>query len=88
MDGMNIYTVLVTGLLLATVLTMDRVGFKTLSGYRRATFDKSLTNKEIRVLVSPKYRQIRHTFSHFWAQNWVSFISTSLYPAPAIENQR
>ena len=35
MDGMNICTVLVTGLLPATALTMDRIGFnKPLSGYR------------------------------------------------------
>lgn len=83
MDGMNIYTVLVTGWLLATDLTMDRVGFESLSGFRGATLDKGLTTKEIRVLAGPKYRQIRHTLSHFWARNWPDSISTSLYDAPA-----
>ena len=82
---MNIYTVLVTGLLPATTLTMDRVGFKPLSGYRRATLDKGFTNKELRVLAGPKYRQIRHSFSRFWARNWVDFISTSLYDAPVTD---
>jgi hypothetical protein len=88
MDGMNIYTVLVTRLLPITDLTMDRVGFKSLSGYRRATLDKGLTNKEIHILAGPKYRQIRHTFSHFWARNWPDSISTSLYDAPAILKSR
>ena len=49
---------------------MDGVGFKSLSGYRRATFDNVLANKEIRVLAGPKYRQIRHSLSRFWARNW------------------
>ena len=71
MDGMNIDTVLVTGLLPATALTMDRIGFnQPLSGYRRATFDNGFTNKELRVLAGPKYRQIRHSFSRFWAKFW------------------
>ena len=74
--------------LLVTDLTMDRVGFKSLSGYRGATVDKGLTNKEIRVLAGPKYRQIRHSFSRFWAKNWLSFISISLYDAPAIDFKR
>ena len=85
MDGMNICTVLLTGLLPATALTMDRVGLKPLSGYRRATFDKGFTNKELRVLASPKYRQIRPSFSRFGARNWVNFISTPLYDAPVTD---
>ena len=70
MDGINILTVLSIGLLHMLALFKGRVGFKSLSGYRRATFGKGLTNKEIRVLAGPKYRQIRHTFRHFWARFW------------------
>ena len=63
MDGMNILTVLVTGLLLVAELIKAKA--EALSGYRGATLDNGLTGKEIRILAGPKYRQIRHTLSHF-----------------------
>jgi hypothetical protein len=65
MDGMNIYTVLAGRLPPMPNPIKDRVGFKALSAYSGATVDKSLTGKYLSIFGSSKYRQIRHSFSHF-----------------------
>jgi len=48
-DVMNFYTVLAILSLPVTVPTGSKVGFKPLSGYGRATFDKILQDKGLSV---------------------------------------
>ncbi len=50
MDGMNIFTVLVKGWLPMPAVTKGVIDLKIMSGYRRVTFGKGLTDKELRVL--------------------------------------
>ena len=45
MDGMNIFTVIVTGWLPASTVAQGGVGLKFMSGYRGVTFAKGLTDK-------------------------------------------
>jgi hypothetical protein len=65
MGGMNIYIVLALGLPSMPNPVKDRIGIKALSGYIGATVDKSLMDKDLGVFGGSKYRQIRHSFTHF-----------------------